>query len=135
MMSRSVRIITISSLIFVLIANLAFFAFQQNGVWSNNWVTLKVFGKEVGNYEYRGFRYFYQYLSSFPGLTNSISVVNQIARIVSGGVHYTGFVVVDAIIGVLTIIGSTAELLFAFIADIINMFIWLFGFFVPTLYS
>lgn len=132
-MGRGLRIIILSCLVFVVVANLAFFAFAQNGVWSNGWVAIKVFGKQdYSDYKFRGFADLYKYISTFPGLTNSISVVNNVAAIISGEVSYTGWTVVDAILGVLTIIGSIAELIFAFIGDIINMFIWLFGFFIPN---
>ena len=84
MFSRAVRIIVLSSLIFVLGANLVFFTITQNGVTGNDWVLIGTSVTRPGEFKFRGFKYFMDYVSTFPGLTNSTDFINKSLNLLSG---------------------------------------------------
>ena len=131
-MVRGIRILILSCLVFVIIANLLFYSFSLQGAYSSQWVYIKVFDFRQAHYEYRGFSYFYQYLSTFPGLTNSISTVSHVAAILSGDVSYTNITVLDALISIGSLLATPVQLIICFVSDLINIVIWLFAFFVPN---
>lgn len=132
MFSRAVRIIVLSSLIFVLGANLVFFTITQNGVTGNDWVLIGTSVTRPGEFKFRGFKYFMDYVSTFPGLTNSLNWINQALNLLSGQGTITSVGPVDAMIGVFYLLISPVTLIVTFILDIVNNAVWVFGFFLPN---
>lgn len=136
MFSRSIRILVIVSLIFVIAANFVFFSVSQDAFDNNQqWGSFFVYAHNNNHYEYRGFKYFMEYLQTFPGLQNSINTVNNVAGVLSMQIKYTGWTVADWFIGILMILGSPVQLLICFVLDIVNNLIWLFSFFLPHVFS
>lgn len=132
-MAHSIRIIVLYCTVALIVANLTFFMFSQSGFTGYDWVAIDVYNPfEIKtSYEYRGFAYFFDYLSTFPGLANSFETINKISALFSGQFNPTDYSVVNAIIGVLWVLWSPVQLLFTFVIDIFNDLLWVLFFFVP----
>lgn len=134
MLKRSLFFIVISASVLLIGANLVLFTITQNGATGNDWLIDVPFGVS-GTYEFRGFMYLYKYLSTFPGLTNSLNVVNTVANTVTGQFDVTGYGVLDAVLGVLLVLITPINLLITFVIDVISNIIWVFNFFIPNFIS
>ena len=133
MFSRSIRIIFLASLIFVIGANYVFFATAQDVFNNNDWVSLHFISMHnQSTYEYRGFKYFFEYMKTFPGLANSHNTVSTIAGIINNQVSYTNNDVLNVLLNILTIISSPVQLIICLVVDIFNNLVWLFTFFIPN---
>lgn len=136
MFSRSIRIIVLTCLIFAIGANYVFFATAQDVFDNNNWITFHFISQHnVAEYEYRGFKYFMEYMKTFPGLANSHNTVSTIAGIINNQVSYTNSDVLNVLLNILTIIGSPVQLIICLVIDIFNNLVWLFSFFIPNFIS
>lgn len=135
--SRLLRIIVLSTFVFILGANLVLFTIVQPGTYVHNYVEYApnfVFMNKY-HYNYRGFKDFFDYISTFPGLINSHLTVNRMAAILSREISYTGYTIVDAVLGVFDILSSPVQLIITFILDIFNNVVWIFTFFLPHYFS
>lgn len=137
MNGRLLRIIVTSSLIFILGINLVLFTIVQPSTYVHNYTDtgFNFLYMQNYHYEYKGFQYFFEYISTFPGLINSHNTINHVAAILSREISYTGYTVVDAMIGVLDVMSSPVQLIITFILDIINNIIWIFELFIPHYFS
>lgn len=132
MFSRSLRIIILSSVVVLFVLNLVYFTIVNNSELSNNWTVIHVFDHEnISHYNYKGFAYFFEYISTFPGLGNCQNAINLGLTMLSGSSDISGYNVVDAILGVLYLLATPVTILVTFVLDIINNFIWVIGFFIP----
>lgn len=132
MFSRLIRIIVLSSLVLMLGTNLVFFTIAQNGATGNDWVIIGTSVSRPGEFKFRGFRYLMDYISTFPGLTNSLNTINYGLNLLSGQGQLTSVGWADAIVGVFYLLVSPITLLITIVLDIFNMLVWLFGFFIPN---
>lgn len=130
MFSRSIRIIVVSSLIFVLGVNLVAFTLTQTA--GGEWSIIQTSLNGGTQFKFRGFKYFMSYISTFPGLGNSLNTINLGLNLLSGQGGLTNVGWADALIGVFYLLVSPITLLVTLVLDIINNLIWLFGFFVPN---
>lgn len=132
-MGRSIRIIVLSLAVFIIVANLAFFTLSQSNFLGYDWVAINIYNPNSinVNYEYRGFAYFFEYLSTFPGLNNTVQTWNYVAALVSGQFAPTDWSVVNAILGVLFLLWSPVQLIITFVIDILNDVLWILFFFIP----
>ena len=136
MFSRTIRIVVLACLAFVIAANYVFFFTAQDAISQNHWQSFHFISMHnVSDYEYRGFKYFMEYLSTFPGLANSHNTLSTIAGIINNQVSYTNNDVLNVLLNILTIIGSPVQLVICFVVDLVNMLIWCFSFFIPTFFS
>lgn len=132
MFSRSIRFIVLSSLILILGTNLVFFTIAQEGGSTNDWVIIGSNVLRPGEFKFRGFKYLMNYISTFPGLTNSMYILNYGLNLLSGQGSLTDIGFLDAVVGVFYLLVSPITLFVTFILDVINNLIWLFGFFIPN---
>lgn len=132
MFGRAIRIVVLSSLVLILGTNLVFFTITQNGNTGNDWVIIGTAVSRPGEFKFRGFRYFMDYISTFPGLTNSMNMINYSLNLLSGQADLSHIGVLDAVVGVFNLLISPVTLFITFILDILNNLIWLFGFFIPN---
>lgn len=130
---KSIRIIVIASLTFLVVANLAFFTLSQNSFLGYNWVAIDIYNPNTINinYEYRGFGYFFEYLSTFPGLMNTMETIKAVGSFLTGQFSPTDYNVVNAILGVLFMLWSPIQLIITLVTDIFNDAVWIIWFFVP----
>lgn len=135
MFGRSIRIIVLSSLVLLIIVNLVFFTITNSAALNNNWAFIEVLNPNVSShYEYRGFKYFFDYISTFPGLANSMNALNMALNLLSSQYDLTGINALNAILGVFWLLISPVTLFVTFILDIINNVVWVFGFFIPNMH-
>lgn len=135
MFGRSIRIIVLSSLALLVIVNLVFFTITNSAALNNNWVFIEVLNPNVSShYEYRGFKYFFDYISTFPGLANSMNALNMALNLLSSQYDLTGINALNAILGLFWLLISPVTLFVTFVLDIINNVIWVFGFFIPNMH-
>lgn len=130
MLKRSLVVVVLFATIILLTGNLVLFSITNNGATGNNWLGEVQFGVN-GNYEFRGFQYLYQYVSTFPGLTNSLNVINTVVNTITGQFSVSGNNVIDAILGIFYVLVTPVSLIITFIIDIFNNIVWVFGFFLP----
>lgn len=130
---KSIRIIVIASLTFLVVANLAFFTLSQNSFLGYDWVAIDIYNPNTINinYEYRGFGYFFEYLSTFPGLMNTMETIKAVGSCLTGQFSPTDYNVVNAILGVLFMLWSPIQLIITLVTDIFNDAVWIIWFFVP----
>ena len=114
-----VRIIVLTLLIFVLVANISLFIITQNGLVGNNYeyfVGSGIFNTKTlqfAHYRYRGFYDFFEFMSTFPCLNMSLSTLNEVASILSGQIKYMpdSLIVLDWIIKFVKIVFLPVSLL------------------------
>lgn len=129
-----VKYIVISLLIFVLTANLAIFIFSQDGYVGNefykpNEYLYGYFVNTRAHYEYRGFADFFNFMRTFPGLNISLNALNEFVLIMSFKMPVHN--VLDVVAGILKVISLPVNLMISFVADIVNIFRWVFGYLIP----
>lgn len=130
-MARAIRIIVLSSLIFLVLVNLVAFTITQDFT-TGDWHIIHTDINNGSEFKFRGFKYFMDYVSTFPGLGNSTNLLNKGLNLLSGQGELTTVGWIDAIIGVFYLLVSPITLLVGFVIDIINNAIWVFKFFVPN---
>lgn len=130
-MTRAIRTIVVSSLIFLVLVNLVAFTITKD-FSSGDWHIIHTDINGGSEFKFRGFKYFMEYISTFPGLANSGNLLNLGLNLLSGQANLTKVGWADAIIGVFYLLVSPITLIVGFILDIINNAIWVFGFFVPN---
>lgn len=138
MTKRLISIIVLSVVCLVIVANLVLFTITQDGFTGNDWIHINIYNESVfarSNYKFVGLTEIFSYLETFPGLSNSLTTINMVARTVSGQFNVTDYTVVNAILGVLFVLWSPVQLIFTFVIDILNDVIWVIGFFLPKAFN
>lgn len=135
-MGRAWRIIFSIVCILILLVNLSMFVTENQGFASSWWLTIHYY-HPLGNtdFKFRGIEYFSRYIETFPALQNCQELVAKISTFINGDFHTSYGNVIDAINGVLMILASPVEIALAFLIDIYNNLVWIFGFFFPNWFS
>lgn len=133
-----VRIILMSLIAFVLTANISLFILTQNGYVGNDFTYHTNFLNSetlsFAHYRYRGFKEFFEFMRTFPGLNLSLSSINEVASIFSGQLNYLpeNLAVLDWLIKLVQIIFLPVKLIGTLVVDIVNIFLWLIIYFIPN---
>lgn len=78
-------------------------------------------------YEWKGFQWFFERLSTFPGLYYTVNACNTYANIISN-FTITNIGVLDTVLAILRILTTPLILINTVLVDIINTVIWFIGF-------
>lgn len=129
--SHFIKLIVMSLGIFLIVINII--------VWANgkdvaadlestlfNWNYKAWHGVKMS--EYKGFRWFYEKLSTFPGLNTTISTFNKMANIVN--VFDTGEPgnIIEFLRSILMILTAPVVLFFTIMLDVVNLIGWFVSF-------
>lgn len=133
--NRVVKIICMTLGIYLLTANIILWANdpsvnvllnQNNPIHINEFFNFASFhGYNATNF--KGFGWFFDKISTFPGLSSTHKMMMTYGNIVSN-FHVTDNNIVDAILGILRLLTTPINLTVTLFIDILNNAIWFFSF-------
>lgn len=128
--NRSLRIIVLSLIVFLLAINFALWNFDSYLQASVVNVDFNFHSwHDSGTYEFKGFKWFFDRIASFPGISNTRDMINKWSTIIAG--YHVGDVSAWDILGaIINIFISPITLFCTILADLISNIIWFLNFFV-----
>ena len=130
--NRSLRIIVLSLIVFLLAINFALWNFDSYLASSVVPVDFNFYSWHNDNwsYDFKGFKWFFDRIASFPGIENTRDYLNGIFKIISGYKVDTSQISAWDVVGAIIDLFLGPILLFYTIAaDLVSNIIWFFSFF------